>query len=221
MSDKRNRRTKKQKEEVVETTEEAVVEEVVVDQALLDLLASYDPKGFKLGNGEYRLVKEYREGFDYETLIKRYTDILEKYDYIVGDWGYDQLRLKGFFKDDFKSAPIDAKISTLEDYLYEYCNFGCAYFVIEQTGEFKRRGRSNSSNAKKKPHTPNNKGKNPAHVSEKRYDTNKPKRKPKYNQQASKSKKQGPAKKETPKETSQKKTSNQNRHFTIKQKDNS
>ena len=153
--------------------EESIQEEVeVVDEALQELLASFTPDNFTLGQGTYRLVKNYRDGFDYEATIKRYNDVLEKYDFIVGDWGYDQLRLKGFFLDDFRSAPIDAKISTLEDYLYEYCNFGCAYFVIQQTGEFKRRGRT-SYGGPKKNNNYNNKNKNNAHTEEKRYSQNK------------------------------------------------
>ncbi len=32
--------------------------------------------------------------------------MLDKYDYIVGDYGYDQLRLKGFYKDSNKKAEI-------------------------------------------------------------------------------------------------------------------
>lgn len=130
--------------EVVEKTEE----ELRIEQLIKEL----DPADFLLGNGHYRLVKNYREGFDYRALLERYHEILNKYDYIVGDWGYDQLRLKGFFKDDFRNAAIDAKISHLEDYLYEYCNFGCAYFVIEQFGEFHRKGRDTSnSRPRKKP----------------------------------------------------------------------
>lgn len=61
---------------------------------------------------------------------ERYNEILDKYDYIVGDWGYDQLRLRGFYKDDRRGVSKDQLIGTLEDYLYEYCNFGCAYFVL-------------------------------------------------------------------------------------------
>lgn len=78
----------------------------------------------------YRIVKDHRDAFDLERLNERYNDILDKYDYIVGDWGYDQLRLRGFYKDDRRGASKDQQISTLEDYLYEYCNFGCAYFVL-------------------------------------------------------------------------------------------
>ncbi|MEI5907843.1 YutD family protein [Bacillus spongiae] len=81
----------------------------------------------------YEILKEYREGFNEEAFRGRYSDILSKYDYIVGDWGYGQLRLKGFFNDQNPKSSYDSKISTLDDYLYEFCNFGCAYFVLKKT----------------------------------------------------------------------------------------
>ncbi|WP_017187800.1 YutD family protein [Alkalibacillus haloalkaliphilus] len=80
----------------------------------------------------YELIYNYRDGFQEEVLEERFTDILTKYDYIVGDWGFGQLRLKGFYDDHNQKATYDTKISTLEDYLYEYCNFGCAYFVLKR-----------------------------------------------------------------------------------------
>lgn len=86
----------------------------------------------KVNNHHYTLVKEYRNGFDEEVFRERYSDILSKYDYIVGDWGYNQLRLKGFFSDHNQKAAFDTKIGTLKEYLYEYCNFGCAYFVLKK-----------------------------------------------------------------------------------------
>jgi len=84
---------------------------------------------------EYELINDYREAFEEEVFKERYSDILARYDYIVGDWGYNQLRLKGFFDDKNQKATFDTKISTLQDYLYEYCNFGCAYFVLRKTGK--------------------------------------------------------------------------------------
>ncbi|MDW0117582.1 YutD family protein [Sporosarcina thermotolerans] len=86
---------------------------------------------------EYEMVKEYRDGFNEEALIARYSDVLSKYDYILGDWGYGQLRLKGFFEDRNSKATYETKISTLQDYIYEYCNFGCAYFVLRKVGKVK------------------------------------------------------------------------------------
>ncbi|MEK4426760.1 YutD family protein [Solibacillus sp. FSL K6-1523] len=82
----------------------------------------------------YEVIEDVREGFNEEAFTGRYSDILSKYDYIIGDWGYGQLRLKGFFDDKNQKSTFDTKISTLEDYLYEYCNFGCAYFIVKKIG---------------------------------------------------------------------------------------
>jgi uncharacterized protein YutD len=86
---------------------------------------------------EFELIKEFREGFNEEALLARYSDVLLKYDYILGDWGYGQLRLKGFFDDRNQKATYETKISTIQDYLYEYCNFGCAYFVLQKKDKVK------------------------------------------------------------------------------------
>lgn len=86
----------------------------------------------ELDGEQYQLIENIKDGFDEEHFKERYSEILKKYDFIVGDWGYEQLRLKGFYHDKNKKAAFDAKIGFLEDYLYEYCNFGCAYFVLEK-----------------------------------------------------------------------------------------
>ena len=83
----------------------------------------------------YELIENVKDGFKEEEFLSRYSDILVKYDYIVGDWGYGQLRLKGFYDDKNQKSTFDTKISTLQDYLYEYCNFGCAYFIVKKAGK--------------------------------------------------------------------------------------
>ncbi|MBD3109055.1 DUF1027 domain-containing protein [Bacillus sp. AGMB 02131] len=85
-----------------------------------------------INNFQYELVEDHRSGFNEEAFKARYSEILNKYDYIVGDWGYGQLRLRGFFDDQNQKASFDTKISTLSEYLYEFCNFGCAYFVLKK-----------------------------------------------------------------------------------------
>ncbi|MCP1638832.1 uncharacterized protein YutD [Streptococcus gallinaceus] len=80
-------------------------------------------------NIELELVEDYREAFDQTVFGQRFSQLMLKFDYIVGDWGNEQLRLKGFYKDE-KAMKTDIKISRLEDYLTEFCNFGCAYFVL-------------------------------------------------------------------------------------------
>ncbi|HFI0344440.1 TPA: YutD family protein [Streptococcus suis] len=80
-------------------------------------------------NIELDLLEDYKEAFDQTIFGQRFSPLMLKFDYIVGDWGNEQLRLKGFYKDD-KNVKSDLKISRLDDYLIEYCNFGCAYFVL-------------------------------------------------------------------------------------------
>ncbi|WJY27779.1 YutD family protein [Sporosarcina trichiuri] len=87
---------------------------------------------------EFEVIENHRDGFNSEALESRYSEILSKYDYILGDWGYGQLRLKGFFDDRSSKATYETKISTLQDYLYEYCNFGCAHFVLKKIGKVKK-----------------------------------------------------------------------------------
>lgn len=83
-------------------------------------------------NKTYELIDNNKDGWDLEAFEERYSDILDKYDYIVGDWGYDKLRLSGFYRNSKNSVPEELRIRTLEDFLIEYCNFGCAYFVLKR-----------------------------------------------------------------------------------------
>lgn len=83
---------------------------------------------------EYTIIENFKDALDSKSLEERYTALLQKYHYIVGDWGHEQLRLKGFYTNDAKQGEEDQKIRTLQDYLREYCAFGCAYFVLELNG---------------------------------------------------------------------------------------
>lgn len=86
----------------------------------------------QIANRTYEVVVDHKNGWKPEAFRERYSEVLERYDFIVGDWGYNQLRLRGFFKDNHPKATKDSSIATLQDYLNEYCNFGCAYFIIEK-----------------------------------------------------------------------------------------
>lgn len=87
---------------------------------------------FQIQNTTYRVVSNYKDAWNPEMFQKRFSDILKKYDFIVGDWGYNQLRLKGFFHDHHPKATVNTKISYLEEYLNEFCNYGCAYFILQK-----------------------------------------------------------------------------------------
>ena len=63
-----------------------------------------------INDHEYRLEKNYRDAFDEELMAERFVGLLSRYDFIVGDIGSGQLRLKGFFADEEK-VPNELKIS--------------------------------------------------------------------------------------------------------------
>lgn len=83
--------------------------------------------------GAYEIVEEYRSGWNQEAFRERYSDILDKYDFVVGDWGYGQLRLRGFYENANRRVPFEQRIDFLDEYLQEFCNFGCPYFVLRKT----------------------------------------------------------------------------------------
>lgn len=85
---------------------------------------------YQINDTTYKLAMDFREGFDIEALKKLYDPFFEKYDFIVGDWGHEKLRLRGFYQLNTPKVPKDQQIDFLDDYLKEYCNFGCAYFVL-------------------------------------------------------------------------------------------
>lgn len=90
-----------------------------------------DEEHFLVNRHHYLLVDNYRDAFDPDKLADRFSSILGKFDYIVGDWGYDQLRLRGFYAEDNPLYQESRSVDTIQEYINEECNFGCAYFVIQ------------------------------------------------------------------------------------------
>lgn len=89
-----------------------------------------DEDQFRIKDQVYYVVESYRQGFDFDSFKHRYQEYFEKFDYIVGDWASNMLRLRGFYQLNQARVPKDQTIGFLDDYLKEYCNFGAAYFVV-------------------------------------------------------------------------------------------
>ena len=112
----------------------------------------------------FSLVENIKDAFDVTAFNQRFSEVLTKFDYIVGDWSNEQLRLRGFYKDDRTEENLE-KISRLQDYLLEYCSYGCAYFVLEN--EAPKRASFDKKMRKKEEETPSRKGKKPAQTKRK------------------------------------------------------
>ena len=86
----------------------------------------------KLENTDYEIVENINNCLDIEELTKKYTDYFEPFDYILGDYAYNKLRLKGFCESKNKRfSPIN-DINTKDKYLKELCAYKCNYFLIKK-----------------------------------------------------------------------------------------
>lgn len=86
----------------------------------------------KINDKDYEVVKNYRDGFNEETVKERVTDYFYEFDYIFGDWAYGKLRLKGFYKENNKKVSKINNINNLEKYIKDNCAFDCKYFLLEK-----------------------------------------------------------------------------------------
>ena len=122
------------KEETTVNELNEVLEEIVApqEQEVERIVFWVDETHVKIKEVHYEIVEDYREGFELDAFNARYQDIFDKYEYIVGDWGHEKLRLKGFYESKNRLSTPDKDIAYLQDYIYEFCNFGCRYFVLKR-----------------------------------------------------------------------------------------
>ena len=91
----------------------------------------------EVDNNKYKLIKDYRDGFDKDLFLEKYTNYYENYDYIVGDIAYSKLRLKGFNKKDNKLFNKINDYKNVDKYLKENCAYDCRYFILEKINDKK------------------------------------------------------------------------------------
>lgn len=89
----------------------------------------------KIEENEYKLIKNYRDGYDEEMFKEKYTSYFETYDYIVGDIAYSKLRLKGFNKKTNKNFNKINDYKNVEKYIKNNCAYECRYFILEKITE--------------------------------------------------------------------------------------
>lgn len=85
-----------------------------------------------VGKNTYEIIKDYKSGYNKDDFINLCTDYFEEYDYIVGDWAYGKLRLKGFFDKKNKKCSEINNYEKLDEYLKNNCAFDCKYFVAKR-----------------------------------------------------------------------------------------
>lgn len=85
---------------------------------------------FEMENKKFELIFNYKDAFDKDLFFEKYVDLFDEKDFIVGDVSYEKLRLTGFVFSN--QANNSRNIDNLEDFILEYCNLGCPFFVVKR-----------------------------------------------------------------------------------------
>lgn len=80
----------------------------------------------------YEVIENDKDAIDEELLKDKITDYFDDFDYIVGDWAYGKLRLKGFNDKGSKNYKPINDYSNVESYLKDYCAYGCKHFILKK-----------------------------------------------------------------------------------------
>lgn len=89
-------------------------------------------KIIEIESKKYKLIKEYKDGFNLDALLSKWTDYFDDYDYILGDFAYDKLRLKGFCNENNPKFNKINDIKNIDKYIKENCAYECRYFILEK-----------------------------------------------------------------------------------------
>lgn len=85
----------------------------------------------KVNEIEYEII-ENNIDVDLELLTEKLTDYFYEFDYILGDYAYSKLRLKGFNNKENKNFKKINDFSTIHDYIKNNCAYGCKYFILKK-----------------------------------------------------------------------------------------
>ncbi len=88
-----------------------------------------------INNQKYLIMKDVKDAIDEEEIAKRLTEYFLDFDYIVGDWAYGKLRLKGFNSKTNPNFKNINDIDKVEEYIKNYCAYGCKYFILSKENE--------------------------------------------------------------------------------------
>lgn len=89
-------------------------------------------KEIVIQNQKYTLEKNVKDAFCIEEVTDRYTDYFTEFDYILGDYSYDKLRLKGFYESTNEKVKNINDIKGLDDYILNYCAYGARHFLLKK-----------------------------------------------------------------------------------------
>lgn len=89
-------------------------------------------KTIVINDQEYEIIRNDSDCLKKEELQDKITDYFDSFDYIMGDFSYDKVRLKGYNDTTNKKANKINDIKYIDDYIKNYCSFGCKIFILKK-----------------------------------------------------------------------------------------
>lgn len=86
----------------------------------------------EIGNNTYEIIENVKDAVNVDLLKDKITEFYDEYDYVVGDWAYGKLRLKGFNDKTNKNYNKINDASQIKAYIRDYCAYGCKYFILKR-----------------------------------------------------------------------------------------
>ena len=86
----------------------------------------------KLDNIKYELMENYKDGFELDAVKEKFTDYFYDYDYLLGDWSYGKIRLKGFCNRTNRKCNRINDIKYKDKYIKDLCGYECRYFILKK-----------------------------------------------------------------------------------------
>lgn len=85
-----------------------------------------------IDNKKYEVIKNYKDALNTSDLEGKITEYYDTFDYILGDYAYGKVRLKGFNEKNNKNFKPMNDYRKIDEYIEKCCAFDCKYFIIKQ-----------------------------------------------------------------------------------------
>lgn len=89
-------------------------------------------KRYTYNDKNYEIIKDYKNGFVNEEVKEKITEYFDEFDYILGDWSYGKLRLKGFCNKKNNNFKEINDINKVDEYIKNHCAYDCRYFILKK-----------------------------------------------------------------------------------------
>lgn len=84
-----------------------------------------------IDNRNYEIIENYRDALNIADLENKITDYFYNFDYILGDYAYGKVRLKGFNDKTNQNYNDINDIKNVKNYIKENCAYDCRYFILK------------------------------------------------------------------------------------------